>query len=68
MTTQTYVVSGMTCAHCVGSVNSEVGNIAGVQAVEVDLATGRVTVTGEGFTDEEVRGAVDEAGYALVEG
>lgn len=67
MTTQTYVVSGMTCAHCVGSVNSEVGNIAGVQTVEVDLATGQVTVTGQGFTDEQVREAVDEAGYALAE-
>ncbi len=67
MTTQTYVVSGMTCAHCVGSVNSEVGKIAGAHAVEVDLATGQVTVTGEGFSDEQVREAVDEAGYALVE-
>lgn len=62
-----YTVSGMTCEHCVRAVSGEIGALDGVQAVEVDLAAGRVTVTGEGFTDEQVRTAVDEAGYQLVE-
>jgi copper chaperone len=35
--TTTYTVSGMTCAHCVLSVREEVGDVDGVEAVEVDL-------------------------------
>jgi copper ion binding protein len=62
-----YTVKGMTCGHCVSSVTEEVGEIPGVESVDVELATGRVTVHGEGFTDEQVRTAVEEAGYSVVE-
>jgi copper chaperone len=62
---RTFTVNGMTCQHCVLSVQEEVSEVAGVTAVEVDLASGRLTVAGEGFTDHAVRGAVEEAGYEL---
>lgn len=62
---RTYTVSGMTCAHCVASVSEEVAEIDGVEAVDVELAGGRLTVTGEGFADDAVRAAVAEAGYAV---
>ena len=65
MAEKTYTVAGMTCAHCVGSVSSEVGALDGVESVSVDLASGRVTVTGSGYSDEQIRAAVDEAGYQL---
>jgi copper chaperone len=65
MTTTTYQVTGMTCGHCVQAVTTEVSAIDGVTDVQVDLESGRVDVTGEGVTDEAVRAAVDEAGYAL---
>ena len=64
--TRTYTVSGMTCAHCVASVTEEVAEVAGVTAVDVDLASGRLTVAGEGFTDDAVASAVAEAGYEVV--
>jgi copper chaperone len=64
--TRTYTVTGMTCAHCVLSVREEVGEVAGVERVEVDLATGRLAVTGAGFGDDAVAGAVAEAGYEVV--
>lgn len=67
MADKTYTVTGMTCEHCVNSVRTEVSGVAGVQAVAVDLASGRVTVSGDGFSDEQVRAAVDEAGYALAD-
>ncbi|MGW8437865.1 heavy-metal-associated domain-containing protein [Nocardiopsis sp. NPDC055879] len=60
-----YQVEGMTCGHCVSSVSTEVGRIPGVTSVAVDLAEGRVTVDGSGFSDESVRAAVDEAGYQV---
>jgi len=67
MAQKVYTVTGMTCGHCVGSVSSEVGKVSGVSSVDVDLESGRVTVTGEEFNDEQIRQAVDEAGYTLVD-
>lgn len=64
MVTTRYAVKGMTCGHCVSAVTAEVGRIDGVTGVEVDLATGSVTVTSDTALDEgAVREAVDEAGY-----
>jgi len=66
MTTATYTVAGMTCAHCVSAVTEEVTAVPGVTAVDVDLSSGRLTVTSDTPVDEEaVRAAVDEAGYEL---
>lgn len=63
--TRTYTVSGMTCDHCVASVREEVGEVAGVTAVEVDLATGRAVVTGESLDDATIAAAVRGAGYEV---
>ncbi|MEY2964787.1 MAG: heavy-metal-associated domain-containing protein [Candidatus Nanopelagicales bacterium] len=66
ITTTTYRVSGMTCDHCVRAVTTELVLLPGVRSVDVDLAEGAVTVTSDGPLDlEDVREAVDEAGYAL---
>ena len=65
-TERTYVVQGMTCGHCKLSVTEEVGELAGVSAVDVDLPSGRVTVRGTAIDDDAVRGAVDAAGYQVV--
>jgi copper chaperone CopZ len=62
---RTYVVEGMTCGHCKAAVEEEVGALPGVDEVRVDLASGRVTVVGDGVDDDAVAGAVDEAGYAV---
>ncbi|NUW32646.1 heavy-metal-associated domain-containing protein [Nonomuraea sp. SMC257] len=60
-----YSVSGMTCGHCVSSVSTEIGGVSGVSGVAVELSTGAVTVSGAGFSDEEIRAAVERAGYRL---
>jgi copper chaperone len=66
MCSTTYTVSGMTCGHCVSSVTEEVAQIAGVSSVDVDLATGQVTVTSQNELDRaQVQRAVEEAGYQL---
>jgi copper chaperone len=65
-TTSTYTVAGMTCGHCVASVTEEIRDLDGVEAVDVVLETGTVTVTsGEPLDEGTVRAAVAEAGYAL---
>jgi copper chaperone len=69
-TTQTaeardYTVQGMTCSHCVLSVREEVSDVPGVSAVDVDLASGRMTITGADIDDDAVRAAVADAGYEV---
>lgn len=64
--TRGYTVQGMTCSHCALSVREEVSEVAGVHGVDVDLASGRVTVTGRDISDEAVRAAVADAGYEVV--
>ena len=64
---QTYRVSGMTCGHCAQAVTRELDRLPGVREVRVDLASGAVTVASDATLPvEDVRGAVDEAGYELV--
>lgn len=63
---RTYVVSGMTCSHCVASVREEVGELPGVEVLDVDLATGRLVVTGEAADSQDaIRSAVEAAGYTV---
>lgn len=71
MSTQTISVGvqGMTCGHCVRSVDEELRAIPGVTDVKVDLvsgATSQVTITSEQpISDDAIKGAVEEAGYAV---
>lgn len=64
--TAAYTVQGMTCGHCVAAVTEEVAGLPGVIDVTVELATGRLTVTGDATLDA-LRGAVEEAGYELTQ-
>jgi copper chaperone len=67
MTTTTYRVEGMTCDHCVRAVTTELVMLDGVRSVDVNLSDGAVTVVSEAPIDlEDVREAIDEAGYLLV--
>ena len=62
---QTYTVAGMTCGHCVAAVGAEVGALPGVSAVDVDLDSGVLVISGSDVDGEAVRLAVEEAGYSL---
>ncbi|MDQ4102992.1 MAG: heavy-metal-associated domain-containing protein [Actinomycetota bacterium] len=65
-TIRDYVVTGMVCQHCVSAVSQQIGAIEGVTNVEVDLTTGRVSVTSNRALDDAmVRAAIDEAGYEI---
>ncbi|MFI6602891.1 heavy-metal-associated domain-containing protein [Nonomuraea sp. NPDC050536] len=67
MSTATYTVKGMTCGHCVSSVKEEVSEVVGVTSVEVDLASGKLTVGSDSPIDQaSISAAVEEAGYELV--
>ena len=69
MTTTTITVSGMTCGHCEAAVKEELGALAGVSDVAVDLNAGGdspVTIASSNELDDAaIRAAVDEAGYEV---
>ena len=70
MTQKDYLVSGMTCDHCVSAVRDEISQLPGVERVEVDLVPGAVSTvkvsSDQPLPEQSVRAAVDEAGYELV--
>ena len=67
MTTKTYSVPGMHCDHCKRAVTAELEGVAGVEGVDVDLETKLVTVTGPSLDGDQLRTAIDEAGYEAEE-
>lgn len=64
--TVTYQVAGMTCAHCARSVAAELAKLPGVSDVQVDVASGQVTVTSQTAVGREpFAAAVEKAGYSI---
>jgi copper chaperone CopZ len=66
MSSLTYRVDGMSCAHCKTAVTEEVSQVPGVQSVDVDLDTKLVQIHGEDVDAAAVVDAIDEAGYDAV--
>ena len=66
---QSFQVAGMTCEHCVASVTEELSALGGVEAVSVDLHPGAASTVvvnaSRALTAEEIRAAVEDAGYTL---
>jgi copper chaperone len=71
MSNAVFGVAGMTCQHCVSAVSNEIGKLAGVTQVNVDLVPGgrsSVHVGSRTTLDHDaVRDAINEAGYELVD-
>jgi copper chaperone len=70
VTEQSYLVSGMTCDHCVTAVRDEISHLSDVTSVQVDLVPGAVSTvivaSEQPLAESSVREAVDEAGYEVV--
>lgn len=68
METKTLKVNGMTCMGCVDSVKRVVSPIAGVNAVDVSLEKGEVTVQYDPARKplDQVKSAIEDAGYDVV--
>ena len=67
MDSRKYAVTGMTCRHCETSVREEVGEVAGVETVEVSAQTGELIVESSAPIDDgRILAAVGEAGYSAV--
>ncbi|MEJ9282119.1 MULTISPECIES: copper chaperone CopZ [Ureibacillus] len=58
-------VNGMSCGHCVKSIEGSVGSLDGVEQVEVDLGAGKVNVefNDQKVTLEKIKETIDDQGY-----
>ncbi|MEB4859554.1 copper chaperone CopZ [Priestia megaterium] len=63
----TLSVKGMSCGHCVKSVEGSVGELNGVQHVEVNLNEAKVTVEFDQnkVSLEAIKEAIDDQGYEV---
>ena len=63
---RTYSVPEVHCDHCVTAIDRELGQIAGVEEIDVDLVAKTVTVEmNETVTDEQIAEGLYEAGFDL---
>ncbi|MFN8038406.1 MAG: cation transporter [Acidimicrobiales bacterium] len=62
--TRIYDVPAISCGHCKMAIEGEVGQVAGVESVVVDVEAKQVTVEGAA-TDDAIQAAIDEAGYEV---
>ncbi len=63
----TLTVKGMSCGHCVKSIEGSVGELNGVQHVEVNLNEAKVTVEFDQnkVSLESIKEAIDDQGYEV---
>ena len=59
-----FIVTGMTCAHCVNAVTKALSSLPGVAGVAVDLPSNRVHIQGKPDMDA-VRAAIEDEGYGV---
>lgn len=67
MTEKTLNVEGMSCGHCKAAVEEELNSLSGVEYSNADPTKGTVEVRYDAgkVTDDDLRGAVEEAGYTV---
>ena len=66
MTTVTYTVPAIDCEHCIHTVEMELGELEGVQAVKASLDGPKVDITFDApATEEKIRALLAEINYPV---
>jgi copper chaperone CopZ len=64
MKTVVYSIPNISCDHCVHTINSEIGELAGVQTVSADKETRQATITFDApATEENIVATLTEINY-----
>jgi copper ion binding protein len=64
MTTVTYSVPAISCGHCTHTIETEVGELQGVQSVKAEEATKKVTITFDNpASEEKIKALLAEINY-----
>ena len=63
----TFKVPEMSCGHCKAAIEGELGKLSGVERSNADLEKGTVEVSYDEHrvSEEQLKGAIEEAGYAV---
>ncbi len=67
MAETTLRVPDMSCGHCKAAVEGELNKLAGVERANADVEKGTVAVSYDeaAVTTEDLKGAIEEAGYTV---
>ena len=66
MSTVNYSVPNIMCAHCVHTIQTEVGELTGVQSVKADEKSKQVEVVfGDPATEEKIKALLAEINYPV---
>jgi copper ion binding protein len=64
MTTVTYTIPAIHCGHCTHTIETEVGELQGVQSVKADLDTKKVQITFDApASEEKIKSLLAEMNY-----
>lgn len=59
-------IEGMSCGHCVKHVTNALNEVEGVKSVEVKLEGKYADIEVENVKDEDIKFAIEDAGYDVV--
>lgn len=66
MTTITYSVPGIHCAHCTHTIEMDVGELEGVKSVKAEIDTRNVTIAFEApASEEKIKALLTEIEYPV---
>ena len=64
MTTVTYTVPAISCGHCTHTIETEVGELTGVQSVKAEIDTKKVVITFDApASEEKIKALLAEINY-----
>ena len=63
---KTIKIEGMTCGHCVESVDTALNALKGISEVKVDLEGNKATVEAENVDDKTIKEAIEDIGFDVV--
>jgi copper chaperone CopZ len=66
MKTYTITIKGMSCGHCIHSVNKEFGTMEGITINSIKIGSADVTIDESKVTNQALQRAVEEAGYSIL--
>jgi copper chaperone CopZ len=66
MTIVTYSVPAISCGHCTHTIETELGDLQGIQSVKADEATKKVEITFDAPADEQkIKALLAEINYPV---
>lgn len=65
--TETLTIQGMHCGHCIAAVRSALEDLPGLRVEDVSMGTAQISYDPEKVTHEQIRSALDDEGYPVME-